>query len=154
MPLDKKLEAAQNASVAHLLFKTGRLINEDAISRVRKRLNLPNLRVSHTALFPFLDFEGIKLTELSQKVGVTKQAVGRLVDELEAMGAVERCHDKTDGRAKLIRYTEPARDWVMSGLNVLGEIEKELGDAIGADQMTQLHQTLLTILEALESEGQ
>ena len=67
------------------LFKAARLINEDAIARVRERTGEP-VRVAHTALLPHVDLEGTRLTELARRMGVTKQAVGQLVDELEQMG--------------------------------------------------------------------
>ncbi|MEO2006862.1 MAG: hypothetical protein ABGY41_22515, partial [Candidatus Poribacteria bacterium] len=37
-------------------------------------------------LFPHIDFEGIRLTVLAARLGISKQAVGQLVGELQSMG--------------------------------------------------------------------
>src|SRR5687767_2166502 len=101
----KALERKKRQSVGQLLFKCARLLNERAIARVNRQVGQPVLRASHTNLFPHIDFEGVRLTELAQRLGVTKQAVGQVVAELEELGVVEVRPDPSDGRAKLVRFT-------------------------------------------------
>src|SRR4051812_27451098 len=81
----KRLEAEKARSTLQLLFKAARLLNEQAIARVRSRTKMP-VRVAHTTLLPHVDLGGTRLTDLAARLGVTKQAVGQLVDELVAMG--------------------------------------------------------------------
>ena len=57
-----------------LLFKAARLVNERAIGEVRRRTKQP-LRVGHTTLFPHVDVDGTRLTDLAARLGVSKQAV-------------------------------------------------------------------------------
>jgi len=141
------LEAAKQASTLQLLFRCARLVNELGLARVRERYNKPGLRAAHTALFPHLDLEGTRLTELARRVGVSKQAVGQLVDDLEAMGALERVPDPSDGRAKLIRFKGR---WMLDGLGVLMELEQELGERAGAEEMAGLRRGVVAVLTALE----
>src|SRR5258705_13896704 len=63
----------------------------------------PNLRPRHGAVLAYLDAEGSRATDLSYLSGQHKQVIGTLVDELEALGYVERQPDPQDRRAKLIR---------------------------------------------------
>lgn len=144
------LERAKRASLAQVLFKTARLLNEDGIARLRQ-LSGHNLRVAHTSLFPHIDLDGTRLTELARRVGISKQAVGQLVDELQAMGALERVPDPSDGRAKLIRFSAQGQQGLMAGLAVLGQIEGELADALGRERTDRLHADLLALLDHLES---
>ncbi len=148
-PPDSELEARKRASVAQLLFKCARIVNERAIARLRAQTGLP-VRTAHTLLFPHLDFEGVRATEIAEKLGVSKQAVGQLVDELEAMGAVERVPDPKDGRAKLVRFSAAGRAGILQGLGVLGEIERELANAIGERRFRALHDALLALHDQLE----
>ena len=60
---------------------------------------------SHSAVFAQIRAEGSRLTELARGANMTPQAMGELVDELEALGYVERRPDPTDRRAKLIVLT-------------------------------------------------
>jgi biotin operon repressor len=123
-----EFEALKRRSVAQLLFKCARLVNERAISRVNERRAGPALRASHTTLFPHLNAEGVRGAELAKKLGVTKQAVSQLVTELEEWGVVEQIADPQDGRAKLVRFSKKGEQAMLQGLAVLGELEAELSD--------------------------
>lgn len=50
-----------------------------------------------------IDPEGVRLTALADRAGVTKQSAGALVDALERGGYVTRVPDPTDARARLVR---------------------------------------------------
>jgi DNA-binding MarR family transcriptional regulator len=144
------LESAKRASVGQLLFKCARLLNEEALGRVRTRAGAPALRPSHTTLFPHIDLEGTRLTTLAVRLGITKQGVGQLVQDLERLGVVERTPDPSDGRAKLVRFTARGRRGLMHGLGVLRELEDELGGSVGRKRMQILHGILLDLHDVLE----
>ena len=145
------LEEAKRASVGQLLFKCARQIDELAIARLRETPGLEGLRRVHTNLFPHIDLEGTRLTQLAARVGISKQAVGQLVDELVELGGLERVADPHDGRAKLIRFRRRGGRFVlMQGLDTLREIEGELEAELGAAQMRSLHAALLRLAGILE----
>ena len=85
-------------------------------------------------------------------MGISKQAVGQLVKELEAMGMVGRVPDPEDGRAHLVTFTETGRLWLVKGLGVLKEVEGEVLSWLGCDQVEQLKRLLQTIVHHLERE--
>jgi DNA-binding MarR family transcriptional regulator len=145
-----KFEAIKRQSVAQLLFKCARLVNEQAIERVNQRATVsPPLRAAHTAVFPHLNAEGVRGADLAKKLGVTKQAVSQLVTELEEWGVVEQVADPQDGRAKLVRLTKKGEQSLLHGLAVLSELETELTDKIGKRRMQDLHTALLALEKAL-----
>jgi DNA-binding MarR family transcriptional regulator len=147
----RRFEAARNAATLQLLFKASRLANERALARAASGATGESpIRPAHTALFPHLDFEGIRLTELAARVGVTKQAVGQLVDDLVSLGMVERIEDPTDKRAKRIRFSRLGYHQLMHGLGVLRDIEGALRRVVGARRMRELHETLTMMIQALE----
>ncbi|MFM7005174.1 MAG: MarR family transcriptional regulator, partial [Limnohabitans sp.] len=49
-----------------------------------------------------LEVGGTRLTDLAQRAGMTKQAMGTLVDQCEAWGMVRRENDPTDARARRV----------------------------------------------------
>jgi DNA-binding MarR family transcriptional regulator len=149
----EKFEALKRQSVAQLLFKCARLVNERAISRVNERAPGPALRAAHTTLLPHLNAEGVRGAELAKKLGVSKQAVSQLVTELEEWGVVEQIADPQDGRAKLVRFTKKGEQALLQGLLVLGELETELTDKIGKRRMQELHTALLALEKAVEPGG-
>src|SRR3954449_2667392 len=65
-----------------------------------------DLQPRHGAVLAFLDEDGVRATELARLSGRHKQIVGRIVDELEELGYVERRPDPLDRRAKLVFPTK------------------------------------------------
>ena len=149
----RRFEAVRDDATLQLLFKAARLANQRALARAAGGASGPPVGPAHTALFPHLDFDGIRLTDLAAKVGVTKQAVGQLVDDLAAVGMVERIADPSDKRAKRIRFSRRGYAALMHGLGVLQEVEADLGAAIGRRRMRELHATLQMVIAALEPTG-
>lgn len=143
------LAAAKRASVGQLLFRCARRVNERAIERVREATGQP-VRTAHTLLFPHIDLAGTRQTELARRLGVTKQAVGVLVDELVAMGALERVPDPADGRARLVRFAG-GEGALLHGLGVLAGVERELAEEIGPERWAALHDALVALDRALGS---
>src|SRR5919198_6016329 len=99
-----RLEQLKRESTGQLLLKCARLLDERAVARIR-RAGAPTLRPAHTRLLPHIDQEGTRLTELARRVGITKQAVGQLVDEMVEMGTLAIEPDPADGRARRGLFT-------------------------------------------------
>ena len=143
------LDRAKRASVGQLLLKGARLLDERALERINRQGPKIQLRPAHTSLFPHIDQQGTRLTELARRLGVTKQAVGQLVDDLEQLDVLERVDDPVDGRAKLVRFTQGGVEALHHGLSVLRQIEQELEQVLGKQRMRQLHQALLVVVDQL-----
>ena len=146
-----ELEEKKKASTVQLLFRCARLLNEWALSRAREQTGVSVMRAAHTSLLPHLDFVGIRLTDLADRLGVSKQATFQLVEELEEQGMVERRDDPEDGRAKLIRFSRKGERALLDGLRVLGELERELSAAIGEARFAALHEALLAMMPILDA---
>lgn len=130
-----------------LLFRAARLVNEAAIARIHGADG--RLRIAHTTLFPHITTNGVRLTELADKLGVTKQAIGPLVDDLEREGFVERIDDPSDRRAKLIRWTRKGQRAMLRGLGVLAELEGELARDVGQARLAELGDACEQLIAAL-----
>jgi DNA-binding MarR family transcriptional regulator len=143
-------EQSRDASTGQLLLKAARLWNERAIARVQAA-GATELRAAHTRLLPHISPEGIRLTELADRVGITKQAVGKLVDDLEAQGVVAREADPADGRALRVRYTDAGTKALVHGLGVLAELEREIARSVGKKRMAELNTILRDVVGALQA---
>lgn len=144
------LEQAKRASTLQLLFRAARLLDEEALRRVAARPGRPRLRRAHTSLFPHVDLEGTRITDLASRLGVTKQAVSQLVTELEELGVLERAPDPDDARARLVRFTELGRAGLLDGLGLLRELEAECARELGERRMSELRRALLALVERAE----
>lgn len=147
-----ELEAKKLASPAQLLFRVARRLDRHALGRVEAKTGLA-LRPAHTALFPHVDLEGTRPTELARRLGVSKQAVHPLVEELVAMGVFERAPDPRDARATLVRWSNRRGRSLLDGLAALGELERELAAVLGAERLAELGAMLRELDAWLDREG-
>lgn len=153
-----RLEEAKRASWSQLMVKSARLLDEYLLTAMgRERPEIRALRRTHLMLFPHIPLAGARLTHLAQCLGVSKQAVGQLVDELEEMGMVERVKDPQDGRAKLVRFVQGG-ELLIAGVEEMrqAELELERGLAPGeGDLLREILPRLITELErALARQGE
>lgn len=146
----KRIQEAKRASTGQLLLRCARLLDERAVARVNRAGVEPRLRPAHTRLFPHIDVEGTRLSELAARVGITKQAVGQLVEELVSQGALELVDDPTDRRARLVRFSARGVAAIEHGLRILEELETAVTRRVGKQRMKALHETLVLLSDALD----
>ncbi|HEY7933634.1 MAG TPA: MarR family winged helix-turn-helix transcriptional regulator [Solirubrobacteraceae bacterium] len=142
------------ATTQHLVALLGS-VKEDLLEEMYRRVSAagcPGLRPSHGCIFRFLDIDGSKLSELAEKSGMTKQAFGEHVANVEALGYVTRVPDPEDGRAKLVVPTARGREVLILGRQIFAELEREWAEAIGAERIAALRETLEEI-HALQAAG-
>lgn len=112
-----------------------------------------DLRPAHGNVMEQLELEdGVRLTDLAARAGITAQSMGELVDDLEARGYVERRPDPSDRRAKRIYMTERGRINTDTARNVTLGIERRVMDILGPERFHQLRQTLIDVI-ALRDDG-
>ena len=102
----------------------------------------PAIRQGHGCVFRFIHEGGSRLTDLAEGAGMSKQAVGEVVDNLEKLGYVERAQDPQDGRAKVIRLTELGADAHRTALGIFDEIERDWAERYGADRVAVMRELL------------
>jgi DNA-binding MarR family transcriptional regulator len=107
-----------------------------------------DIREGHGCVFGFIDVEhGSRLTDLAEASGLTKQAVGESVAELERLGYLERVPDPKDGRAKIIRLTERGLGVVATGDRIFAEIEREWAELVGEELIASFREAAERIVE-------
>lgn len=82
-----------------------------------------DLRYRHGAVLAYLEVDGVRATELSRRSGQHKQVIGTMVDELTALGYVERRPDPADRRAKLVCPTERGLAQMAAARRIMAAIE-------------------------------
>ena len=91
---------------------------------------------------PFIDLNGTSLTELSKKMGVSKQAVSKTVRELEAAGLIKQIIDQNDQRKRVVTFTDQGIDYMRKLHKSIKKAELELSNHLGADEFQRLKMTL------------
>lgn len=116
-------------------------------------LGFDDIRPAHGFMFKCIIPNGATGIEISEYLGITKQAVSKMVDFLEKCGYVMRQNHPTDKRGKIIVLTE--RGWlvVKAKEKILTEIEGRWSGKIGSERMQVLKGDLLKII-LKENEGE
>jgi DNA-binding MarR family transcriptional regulator len=123
-----------------ILAQVKRLAVADMFERMAAS-GFADVREGHGCVFGFIDLEhGSRLTDLAERAGLTKQAVGEAVAELERLGYLERVPDPMDGRAKIIRLTERGVDAALTGRRLFAEIENDWAALYGEERVAELRE--------------
>jgi DNA-binding MarR family transcriptional regulator len=117
-----------------------------------RRRGETGLRPKHGALIANIDPAGTRPSILAARAGMTRPAMGELIDELEAAGYVERIPDPDDRRAKLIKPTTKTRHRQRLAKEVNREIETTFRAALGDRRYQQLRRSLAELI-ALTASG-
>ncbi|MFD9370395.1 MarR family winged helix-turn-helix transcriptional regulator [Streptomyces sp. NPDC060020] len=109
----------------------------------------PDLRPLHGMAFQALKGPGATATELAERLGVTKQAAGQIVDDLEERGYVRREPHPGGGRRKLVVLTEAADTHLAVAGGILHRLEAELA---GSADLAVLRRELGHLVRALHGD--
>jgi DNA-binding MarR family transcriptional regulator len=100
------------------------------------------LQPAHQAVLTHLRVSGTRLTELARRASMSKQAMGQLVDEVERLGYVERVSDPSDGRAKIVRFTQAGLDLIKDGTDIATAVQREYAKLVGKKNLNLLREIL------------
>lgn len=148
----QRFERLKQVSVAQLLFKAARLWNGQAMRRLQARF--PQAREVHTSVLPHLDWEGTRITELAQRMGVSKQAASQLVQDMVKLGMLELKPDPSDGRARRVYFSPLGLQALQEGLAVLAAMQRELAAELGQSEMDALLDLLQRLVPLLAHRAQ
>ena len=108
-----------------------------------------DVRPSHGNVMEHLAFEdGLRLNDLAARAGVTPQTMGQWVDELEALGYVERRPDSSDRRAKRIHLTRKGKRCNEIEWNAVRDVDSSLESLLGTKLAHDLRRALTKITSA------
>jgi DNA-binding MarR family transcriptional regulator len=91
---------------------------------------------AHVHITRHLGLKGSRLTDLAQRAGMSKQAMGDLVDQCEAWGLVSRQPDSKDARARLVRFTPTGLAWLQAFKEAVAQAEAEFRAEVGPEVAT------------------
>jgi DNA-binding MarR family transcriptional regulator len=94
------------------------------------------ISAAHIHITRHLDLQGTRLTDLALKAGMSKQAMGDLVDQCEAWGLVTREPDARDARARVVQFTPTGLLWLQAFKDAVAQAEREFLSEVGADVAT------------------
>ncbi|HEY3464659.1 MAG TPA: MarR family transcriptional regulator [Amycolatopsis sp.] len=139
--------AEKNETDPDLGVLAGRLlfaVQEELFAKLAAE-GFDDLHPRHGAVLAYIDKGGVRATELSRLSGQHKQVIGKLVDELEELGYVERRPDPADRRAKLVCPTERGLAEMRAGGRIMAAMQERHARRLGRDIYALFKSALIDI---------
>jgi DNA-binding MarR family transcriptional regulator len=131
-----------------LLLLVTRAVTEDVHDRLA-RAGYPDVRPTDGYTFQLLaSTGGATGVQVAEHLGITKQAAGKLLEQLEDRGYVARTAAVDDGRARPARLTERGWACIRTATALWRDVEEQAAAALGAEPLA----TARRVLEALAAE--
>ena len=132
--------------LGRLLGHAARRFDERVLALMAHNVNVPlalsnlaarsQVSAAHVHVTRHLALEGSRLTELAQRAGMSKQAMGDLVDQCEAWGLVTREADPLDARARRVCFTATGLAWLQAFREAVAQAEAEFRGEVGSEVAT------------------
>ncbi|MEU6991545.1 MarR family transcriptional regulator [Streptomyces sp. NPDC046465] len=106
----------------------------------------PDIRPAHGFAMQAIGPEGATASEVGRRLGVSKQAAGKTVDRLIALGYAARTDDPADARRKLVRLTPHGIDALRRSAAVFDELRAEWAASLGDRGLSDLEAGLRTVV--------
>ncbi|MCE5290861.1 MAG: MarR family transcriptional regulator [Nocardiaceae bacterium] len=139
-------------AVGQLLVRLLREFRRE-LSEPRAAAGYSDIRDPHLQIFGNLGPRGARLTEIAGRAQLSLAATAELVDDLASLGYVERRPDPSDGRAKLIVFTERGRKVMVDAGNQVAQIEARWAGIVGSERFETACSVMQELLDELDPDN-
>lgn len=146
------LRARRNSKLYRSLTRTIRVYNRMLVTRLRAR-GFDDFSPAFPAMLSNLDLDGTRIGVLATRAGVTRQAAGQLLREIERCGYAERRDSAHDARTTIVHFTPRGKRLLATVLELVEEIESDFAAGLKAGEFDKLQQGLFRIAERIDPGG-
>jgi DNA-binding MarR family transcriptional regulator len=146
------LRRYRNSKLYRPLARVLRVYNRHLMTELSAR-GFSEFSIAFPQILSNLDTEGTRVGVLAERAGMSRQAAGQLIAEIERCGFVERTQAADDARAIVVRFTPRGRKLLSCVLAVVEALESEWAAIVGAESFDQMRMTLGRIADAVDPGG-
>ena len=100
-----------------------------------------------------LDLGGTSISVLAGRAGVSRQAAGQLVREIERCGYIERTPSADDARVIIVRFTARGRKLLGAVFELVDAIEAEFAGALEDGHFERVREGLHRVANRIDPKG-
>lgn len=106
----------------------------------------PRVRPAYGFAMQAIGVPGATASEVGRRLGVSKQAAGKTIDRLAALGYAERVDDPRDARQKLVRLTPRGIDMLAQSAEIFDRLRARWAAQLGAAEVARIESSLRTVV--------
>ncbi len=151
--LKKRLEefkVHRNRIMGRLLSRAFRIV-VDVSSQKLTESGYESYRLGHLVLMVHIDLEGSTINELAAVLGITKQAVSKIVKELQEQGYVETEKHPDDARSVLVKITNKGARFTLEWQSCTKVVDQKFEEILGSERLELLKDILLDLADYHEN---
>jgi DNA-binding MarR family transcriptional regulator len=155
MTLDEELLATEGIkarSWGKILNHLKREFDAWAIREFRKKGH-DDIKMAHVPVLMNIDVGGTTNNELAKRTKVTKQAMSKVIRELQKMSYIKAKEDKDDKRSMTLVLTEKGKKLVLNSRKRMMGFHEELHDLLGEKKFNAVTDQLLQVINYLENKS-
>jgi len=133
-------------ATARLLLDAFRAF-ENELAQILAAKGFTDVTMGNFNVLRHLNPEGMHLSELAKDAQISKQAIGKMISELEHKGYVELTPDETDARAKYVRFTVKGQKFIDQAISIVSEMEDKYQSLLGKKDYNTLRQSVSQIYQ-------
>ncbi|MEA5257550.1 MarR family transcriptional regulator [Arcicella aquatica] len=145
-----EFKEAKNRHLGRLISKSQRIVRALA-SEFLQAKGYTNFRVGHMVALIHIDLEGSNINNLAHLAGVTKQAMSKLVKELQDEGFVTIEKHPSDARTLIVKLSDRGINTMLHWKECTINIENKFSEIIGTEKVEQLKDILSVIVNNYEN---
>ncbi|MDQ1086107.1 MarR family winged helix-turn-helix transcriptional regulator [Siphonobacter sp. SORGH_AS_1065] len=155
--MDKELKERLEAFKAHRNRIMGRLLSRafrivvDVSSQKLAESGHESYRLGHLVLMVHIDLDGSTINELAAVLGITKQAVSKIVKELQEQGYVETEKHPDDARSVLVKITNKGARFTLEWQSCTKVVDRKFEEILGAERLEILKDILVDLADYHEN---
>lgn len=108
----------------------------------------PDMRPMYGFVLQAIGQRGTTAADLGRTLGVSKQAAGKTIDNLERLGYVHRVSDPHDARRKTVRLTDRGVDCLTRSARIFEDLRARWAKTLGQDRLRALESDLRQVTPA------
>lgn len=115
---------------------------DNRLQQKRSATSYKTLTVAEARILAALRGEELTISEISRRLGVSRQAVHKVISGLVKRKLLKLKHAEENARDKFIVFTDAGEEMKKEATRILLELEKEIESAIGSRHFLQLKEML------------
>ncbi len=146
------LRTYRNSRLYRSLTRILRVYNRRIIEALHER-GFTDFSPAFPSLLSNLDLDGTRIGVLAARAGVSRQAAGQLLKQIEACGYVTSEASTDDARATVVKFTARGRKLFAHVIELVDAIEADFARALRAGEFDRARAALARVADEIDPGG-